>query len=399
MKLKTELFFLTLIVASCNTMVPFIATDYCIQPSNSIGYNTSIFDDVSDFPPQEIAPPSPWLAVEDISNLTTSPISLNIDLGKEILWLNLGSARINGNFEHKIILYNPENATFTNLTLETPYAISRDFNFTADGSIWVRNIFTPENDKNFPILSKYNYDSNSNTLTLERDVAFYPDTFTSEDLSSQFYDGELINQTRLLIDNDGAIWFFPPSRAIYRYDPSVGKINEVAQLPNLVVSYVAANETKTIFFTGYSPATGPLSERLFSFDTKLYEANEIVYRLEPWPLLGSNLKFDRSGRLWFGGLGWMESDEKWMQLIRQPIFVLYGQSQDPLSPRWRNPFLLLESSDGRLWFTSENGNAWLDLEKEKWCWFTTYQSNIVEDSDHNLWMVADGKLYKNPLGK
>jgi|GEM_PF-4418861 len=28
---------------------------------------------------------------------------------------------------------------------------------------------------------------------------------------------------------------------------------------------------------------------------------------------------------------------------------------------------------------------------------TYYQSNIVEDTDGNLWMIADGKLYKYPL--
>ncbi|MFZ6029390.1 MAG: hypothetical protein ACOYYS_16890, partial [Chloroflexota bacterium] len=67
--------------------------------------------------------------------------------------------------------------------------------------------------------------------------------------------------------------------------------------------------------------------------------------------------------------------------------------------RWKAPQILIESSDHRLWFQSDNGMTWLDPEKGEWCWFTTEQSNIVEDSYHNLWMVADNKLYKLDLGK
>jgi ligand-binding sensor domain-containing protein len=65
--------------------------------------------------------------------------------------------------------------------------------------------------------------------------------------------------------------------------------------------------------------------------------------------------------------------------------------------RWKSPTILMESSDNRLWFESENGLVWLDPSEGKWCWFTTVQSNIVEDEEHNLWMIANEKLYKYPL--
>lgn len=114
----------------------------------------------------------------------------------------------------------------------------------------------------------------------------------------------------------------------------------------------------------------------------------------------SRMFLDSSRRLWVHDYGWMEQDKKWYPVISR-FSGFYGHLEDaPYDLHgWLSTKLIFESSDGRLWFRSDNGTAWLNPAKSEWCWFTTYQSNIVEDSDHNLWMIADGKLYKNPLGK
>jgi len=90
---------------------------------------------------------------------------------------------------------------------------------------------------------------------------------------------------------------------------------------------------------------------------------------------------------------------EWYQIQRSPLFISgvkgsFGDFQ------YQTPEVILESSDGRIWFLhSYNGMITLDPSTGTWCWFTTYQSNIVEDTDHNLWMIADNKLYKLPLGE
>jgi hypothetical protein len=43
------------------------------------------------------------------------------------------------------------------------------------------------------------------------------------------------------------------------------------------------------------------------------------------------------------------------------------------------------------------GTAWYDPEAGKGCLFTNLASYIVEDANKQLWMVADGKLYRYPL--
>ncbi len=87
----------------------------------------------------------------------------------------------------------------------------------------------------------------------------------------------------------------------------------------------------------------------------------------------------------------------WKDQIHQPSIFITLSRESPFSSRLSTPKILLESADGKLWFHHENGMISLDPKKGEWCWFTTYQSNIVEDSQHNLWMIADGKLYTYPL--
>ncbi|MEW5940901.1 MAG: hypothetical protein AB1750_14620, partial [Chloroflexota bacterium] len=63
------------------------------------------------------------------------------------------------------------------------------------------------------------------------------------------------------------------------------------------------------------------------------------------------------------------------------------------------PYGLSESSDGMFWFWSSIGTVRLNPKIGEWCLFTTYSSPVVEYSNHNLWMVADNKLYKYELGQ
>jgi hypothetical protein len=105
---------------------------------------------------------------------------------------------------------------------------------------------------------------------------------------------------------------------------------------------------------------------------------------------------DHSGRLWLDDHAWMNSDGVWYDVVRSPVFITDKSDAGP-NYVWDFPKVVFESSDGRLWFRSMNGMVSLNPEKGEWCWFTTEQSNIVEDSDHNLWMVADNKLYKLEL--
>ena len=109
-----------------------------------------------------------------------------------------------------------------------------------------------------------------------------------------------------------------------------------------------------------------------------------------------HLFVDHTDRLWFHDYGWLEPDGTWYQIIRSPVFISEGM-QDYIRYSWERPDIVIESLDGLLWFRFTMGLVRLDPRTAKWCWFTTYPSNIVEDQDHTLWMIADGKLYRYQL--
>jgi ligand-binding sensor domain-containing protein len=210
---------------------------------------------------------------------------------------------------------------------------------------------------------------------------------------------ENVPRGNLLLDNDGKFWIFASKDGVYSFDTLTHKIEKNISIPNLETSSSLYGSMATlapdgsIFFlnmTGerqanlmhYLPKTDQL-ENVPNFD---YYLGDISY----------NLFFDHSGRLWVGDLGWMEPDGTWYRTVRSPVFIT-NKAESAEKYTWSSPSIVLESSDNNLWFQSDNGMTWLDPQKEKWCWFTTERSNIVEDQQQNLWMIADGKLYKNSL--
>ena len=120
----------------------------------------------------------------------------------------------------------------------------------------------------------------------------------------------------------------------------------------------------------------------------------VVYNplIDPTPFFG--LFVDKSGNLWLDDHAWMDPKGIWHQVIRSTLFITDRMPDSGYNYFWAFPHIVFESSDDLLWFRSENGMTSLNVHKGEWCWFTTDQSNIVEDSNHTLWMIADDKLYK-----
>ena len=114
----------------------------------------------------------------------------------------------------------------------------------------------------------------------------------------------------------------------------------------------------------------------------------------------SKLFLDSEQRLWINDNGWLDlsSSDDWHIVIHSPIFIEYQHYGNGLWGRTR-PFFSAETEDGRLWFSSRRGTGWVDPVTGKWCLFSSYPSNVLEDTKGNLWMVSDGKLYKNDLIK
>jgi hypothetical protein len=200
----------------------------------------------------------------------------------------------------------------------------------------------------------------------------------------------------VLLDTRDVFWILVHKDAIYSYNPVTEDIERYIDVPDIIFSKAAISTDGSIFFSKQSSnAVVITDEDLYHFIPLMRKLEKISIPLEPWPLF-SNILVDHTGRLWLDSIGWREPDGKWYQVQRSPVFIT-NILWSGLEHRWKTPKILMESSDNRLWFMSDNGLTWLDPKRGEWCWFTTEQSNIVEDSQNNLWMVADNKLYKLDL--
>jgi hypothetical protein len=204
-----------------------------------------------------------------------------------------------------------------------------------------------------------------------------------------------------VLDNKGTFWIMSHNDGIYSFDPVRNKLEKNIDIPDLNVYELGIYGKTAIFAPDGSLYFLNVQD---DGDIELIRYNPTSSKLErdiPYyqylDQAAASLYVDHLGNVWLEDRGWMSPDGTWYKIVRSPIFIVEGVPDIPLKYVWVRPSILLESSDNRLWFRSDNGMAWLDPQKGEWCWFTTYQSNIVEDSDHNLWMIADGKLYKLAL--
>ncbi len=211
-------------------------------------------------------------------------------------------------------------------------------------------------------------------------------------------------------------WFFQekgtpydgisPGYTIYSADPNSLTTRKRAETEPGYMSSKAIAPDGTIYFTLLRDGKGWDQSRfdIYRFDPKTNSIDIVPRTTSDGVYLISLHSFpdvfvDSKGNLWAGAQGFRTSNGVWYQVLPSPILVSpvgewvtdYGYYSID------DPMFVMESSDGRLWFSLiHQGMIWLDPNKGEWCWFTTYQSNIVEDLNGNLWMIANGALYQYP---
>lgn len=139
---------------------------------------------------------------------------------------------------------------------------------------------------------------------------------------------------------------------------------------------------------------------LFQFFPETGEIIALDVPRDPWGFSGGML-VDHKGRLHIGAMGYMEIDGG-LHLLHHDALRAWENRSEFLY--WSLPTLIFESSNGLLWYAEDHdmsgvgeGTAWYDPEIGKGCLFTNLASYVVEDANKQLWMVADGKLYRYPL--
>jgi hypothetical protein len=361
-------------------------TKSCLSPIVGSKYPILYKDHPEEYPPQ-----SPWKLVSKIPEIpvkmdvTHSTFKVFLPEGTDQIWV-MGSYSTKENNGDKAFLWiyskSSKEWKFAQSALnEFYYSIYRlqIYNFS-DGSVYASQQNGPVFGQNLPnIVAKYSVELGK----------FIPLKF-----NQPFPEGSI------LFDKENQqFWGISSNGSIYKIDPRKLTIDLFAQSTNL-------GELSSIFPQVMDRNIYGISDINANSDEWNYKPNVIMkYDLLTKreekitnPIKGddyySSVFLDRAGNLWLNDHSMMTKNGQWYQIQRSPIFITDRIKEMNDQYVWGQPDIVLESSNGYLWFNSINGISWYDPGNEEWCWVTNADaSNPVEDTGYSIWMVVDKKLY------
>ncbi len=345
--------------------------------------------------------PDPW-SVDELSYNELSPQLARTKDGKVEIWvMSQWSKKQSSISNHSIFVFRPSEGKW----LEIPAIIEEvkaeiiQLYLGHDGTIWAK--------ASTEIGNAYDYISSGLTKTPyvfgkfnETENRFEQLNFSSDiPLGNGSY-------------NQDKFWLFADGGAIYSIDFRSLEISKYVD-PRFAfwdegyystpVNYLTQDdslaflEDGSFYFldeTSYNYYV-PQIRNLYYFNPASNKGGYVPIKLENGPPF-FDIYIDHSENLWISDQGWMDKAGKWNEIIRSPVFITTRLEATPII--WEHPKILFQSSNGWFWYKSSNGLVSLDPKVGDWCWFTTFQSDIVEDAAGNLWLIADGKLYKTEIG-
>lgn len=129
--------------------------------------------------------------------------------------------------------------------------------------------------------------------------------------------------------------------------------------------------------------------------------------LEDMPFQKINLSQDNAGHIWVTNFGYLDVSNReqitWSRLIPPKEFLYQKliQSEPPVTQYiWAHLAKMFQSSNGDYWFMTSAGNIHYDQTTDDWCKFVTFDNfaggsaPMAEDSQGNIWLMIENKLYK-----
>lgn len=287
---------------------------------------------------------------------------------------------------------------------DTNFFVS-DLFIDSNGRIWGITDWKQEQrflNDNLPILSLFN--ESIQEFEPATGILELPLTRYANDSAQNSAANDVI---KVIVDDDNNIWFYIRNDGLYKYDTTIQKTEKLVNIPDREIRDFAISLDGTIFLSLRTDPTTSSTRASFTvaqgtliqFVPETGELVQIQISDTRWPTY-SGMLVDRLNRLWLGSIGFREPNGDWKLLHPSPD-TYFDHFENFL---WSPPSLVLESSNGVLWFRKDldtggliEGTAWYDPDTESGCWFTSIPGNIVEDSEQNLWMLVDGNLYRLDL--
>jgi hypothetical protein len=372
-----------------------IDQDNCIPPIDSFVYS---FDTTKEIP-HNVAPK--WEEVIDVPRSSNMVGARTDDNHTDLIFLT-NTMEKNSYFFDEMLLFDSNTKKFKSTPAEIGKSgvyIEKIF-VDKENEIWasseISTLLNASPETKVSLLSRYN--------DLKNEFEFVPGIDIPYTVNEDKYDSTY--WVKGITDGNGIMWFFVPRDGIYSFLPQDGVVKRTTDISQLVPTDLVVGPDNSIYFIDLKSVD--VEETLpelrfwtddydfYKYDITQNTVKKISMYFEPWPYFHSIL-VDHNGNLWASGLAYREPSGKVYQLDKSPIFITGLHDSSYYYSRWESPEIQMESSDGRFWFQSENGIAWLDLSEQKWCWISTTKSNILEDDRNYLWLIADDKLYRKEI--
>ena len=217
--------------------------------------------------------------------------------------------------------------------------------------------------------------------------------------------------SNLRMDHQNGIWFFLQSEdrnqysgyLLFRYEPDTGKLvqhltdhkitsdkgSSFVIIPGDIIYLLGVDGVDIL---QYDIQNNLVDELQIPTSVRLNGGYDLAYF--------SSLYLDKQNKIWLNDKGWAKivgridppSAPNWNVILQSPTFIMVQEGNG----LWRRDFptYSLDTSDGRLWYSTHNGTGWVDPAAGKWCIFSSYPSKVLQDADGHLWLIADGDLYR-----
>jgi hypothetical protein len=363
----------------------------------------------------DVLPQAPWTVHAMLPDLSSIPYPANryrIEAIRSIgeyaeIWLSNFDIRW---FEpelvsyYRFLIYRTDTREWVSISAQSNYPgvyVNRLF-VDQDGTLWGQNFYDGAQRRyRVAFLSYFNPATESFEIVWE-----------SQRIPADQTNATVPIRPIAFLDNKHTFWVFVNWDGIYSYHTRRMEVERQVDISDFELNDVARSPDGSFYITSHPSVPTALNKY------SVQEAGIILYHYIPghnklervawpsarWPRF-SNLLVDSSGRLWFDAVGWLSPNGQWHLLFPNPTAYFLRVAFDPASSRvYPSAYITLGSSDGCIWFEREatrisdwEGLAWYDPKTETGCWFTTERAILKEDTQGNVWMVIDGKLYTAPL--
>jgi len=368
------------------------SADNCLSPEVNFMYPLG----ENDLRPtlEEVLPPVPWKQVVQIpgddDREAYELMAIRLNQEEDEIW-------VANTLTHEFKVYRPKTNTWIDAGRIDALMGALFMVVDHQGGIWVA---APQRGMQWI----YRYQSN-------------PNQFETVLLDMIGWDsGEYI--TDIQADSQGTLWFLigsysardyssslaqpsaqPPAQ-LYSYNTQTFEVkhhplefdlmNSLVVFPDDSIGLISKEFKETHWSNGlirYFPTTGAIEE-YFVYDS--------IYEYRHHDQYPPRMFLDNHQRLWFDDRGWAEfsagGSVKWQAVIPSAVFIDILEGQGLWY--WGHPRFSAVGADGKLWYSSSRGSGWVDTEQGKWCVFTSYNSNVLADSQGNLWILVDDWLYR-----